>query len=221
MSEKSYTETVRLHIFDGEDRDHYLHIGYFIAWYSSVELGITGLLAMATNSQNLDAFELLVYGMDAKTKVERLRKASKTGVTLGQNLSDRLTFFYDKIIPIRNSLVHSGLTQDPQKTALHFSSLAKLPFYAIGQPQRGAKPTRMPYRKLFEYALWLNFFSDDLIKIINAVPPKIIEIDHPRSPKPPDSKQDQRPSKTPATPGRRERKRARKGQPLRGTKEPD
>jgi hypothetical protein len=213
MGDESYLERTRKNVFDGEDRDHYLHIGYFMSWYSSVELGITFLLAIATGIRNLEAFELLVRGMDARVKIDRLRKAidQSATITIGPNLSSRIDLFYDKIIPVRNNVAHASLASDPQRQTLHFASLAKLPFHAHGLFQHGEPPPSVPLIDIFEHALWLNFFSDDLNKAINQFPRQMLEIDNPRSPMRPVDPQDHPPSKKTSKPGRRERKRARKG----------
>jgi hypothetical protein len=151
--------------------------------------------------------------MDARVKVERLRKAMEKSrvMTMGPNLSGRLSLFYDMIIPIRNKMAHLTLSSDPKKETVHFASIAKLPFYAHGLDQQGERPPSMPLIDVFEHALWLNFFSDDLNKVLNQFPRQTLEIDHPRSPLREAAPKDRPPSKKAATPGRRERKRARKG----------
>jgi hypothetical protein len=74
---QSYLTEVRDKIFGGPDRDMFLHVGYFLCWFAHVELNLTFLLARAINHRQLDDFELLVKGMDARVKCERLRKALK------------------------------------------------------------------------------------------------------------------------------------------------
>ena len=79
-------EKLRSEIFGGPDRDLYLHIGYFMSWFSAVELKITFFLALVLDDRQLEDFELLVKGMDARVKCERLRKACKRrAISIGPN----------------------------------------------------------------------------------------------------------------------------------------
>jgi hypothetical protein len=70
----SYLETVRKRIFEGEDRDLYLHLGHFLAWYSKAELSLTITMAMVLGERDLAAFQQLTKGLDARTKIQRCRK---------------------------------------------------------------------------------------------------------------------------------------------------
>jgi hypothetical protein len=174
-------------------------------------------LAIATGIRNLEAFELLVLGMDARVKVRRLRMAVEQSATLtiGPNLSSRIALFHDKIIPVRNQMAHATLTSDPKRQTLHFASLAKLPSHAHGLLQHGEPPPSIPLIDIFEHALWLNFFSVDLSAVLNQFPQQTLEIDSPRSPMPPADPRGHPSSKKSSKPGRRERKRAGKGQQTR------
>jgi hypothetical protein len=53
-------QNARAQIFAGEDRELYLHVGYFFCWYNQVEWKITMLMAVVMGEKDLAAFNLLV-----------------------------------------------------------------------------------------------------------------------------------------------------------------
>ena len=55
-------------IFGGEDRDLYLHVGYFFNWYNQVEWKITVIMAVVMGERDLVAFDQLVRGMGCGDK---------------------------------------------------------------------------------------------------------------------------------------------------------
>lgn len=216
------TEIVEGHrkrIFESDDRTFYLHVGYFMAWYSACEARITLLLAIATKSENLKSFDLLTRGMDAKVKIERFRLACNGYRKIGDNLKRRLAHFEKKIIPLRNKIAHSHMTTDPSYQGIHFASLSKMPLASFGLYAVGEAPPYQTFREIFEQGLWLNVFNDDLLSVWkNAAHPTEFEIDDPVSPLPPTGHPPSPPSVPPSTPNKRARKRLRKGQPARGKK---
>lgn len=74
MTEQFLRES-RSRIFSGADRDLYLHAGYFMTWFNQIESQLTFLLAKVLGMRDLEQFELLIGGMDARVKCERLKKA--------------------------------------------------------------------------------------------------------------------------------------------------
>jgi hypothetical protein len=63
-------EMYREHIFAGRDCVLYTHIGYFMSWFSAIELHITFWLAVTTGVPSANSFDLLARGMDARIKLE-------------------------------------------------------------------------------------------------------------------------------------------------------
>lgn len=59
-------------IREGADGNLLLDIGYFMTWYSAVELSITLLLAAASGAADFETFDTLCAGTDARVKIERL-----------------------------------------------------------------------------------------------------------------------------------------------------
>jgi hypothetical protein len=185
MEDEAFLGAAQTKVFEGPDRNTYLHIGYFVTWFSAVEVRLTQLLALAVRATNLEGFELLTRGMDARIKLERLRRACRNRGNIGRNLSERLRHFEKRMIPLRNKMAHSFVITDPTYARIHFASVAKLPYAAYGLEQIGENPDSLAIRDVFEHALWLNYFSNDLDKVIRAVQTdasKIFEIDHPLSP---------------------------------------
>lgn len=199
----------------GPDRLLYFHTGYFISRYAMVELRVSLLLAHATNVKDTNAFELLTQGMDVKTKVERFRKAAKGRI--GKNLDARLGVLYDTMRPLRNLVVHAcPATETATQETIGFATLNRVPSFTYGYKKERAA-TEMPMLEFFERAVWLDLFEKDLAAISkNLRGLETYEIDAPRSPLPKAPHQSPDHKEPRATLSRRERRRQRKGQPLRG-----
>jgi hypothetical protein len=99
----------RRKVFNAEDQELYLHLGYFLSWFSAVEAYLTLLIAMLTDSKNLENFDLLARGLQPRQKVERLRILAKKYRPFGPNLTALLELFEWESIPLRNDLSHSRL----------------------------------------------------------------------------------------------------------------
>jgi hypothetical protein len=169
--------------FDGQDGIMFAHIGHFTWNFGIVEMGLTLLLWIFTGRQDVRTFELLVKGMDAKVKVERLRKAIKLhGSAIGPNLKARLAHFESAQINLRNQLAHSDVSL--HDGAFHFGTIAALA-HMLGSEHGAAKT--ISTAQLFERAAWLNLFCQDLMELIGRMPnplptqPLATEIDHPKS----------------------------------------
>ncbi len=174
---------IRNAMFEGPNRDIYLHTGYFMNFFALVEINITYLLGLVLETREPAGFDLLVRGMDARVKVERLRKACKLKERpLGHHIKLRLNYFEQTIIPLRNRLTHAVLTQTDDEGGdggewLHFATLVNLSAKA-GQPESMRTAT------LFERGRWLQLFGQDLNALLNEGFAKTLEINNPQSPVP-------------------------------------
>lgn len=172
-----------------EYQDMYFRVGHFIAEYSTVELAITALLAIISDFKDLEAFHTLTKGMDAKTKVERLRELARTKKLLVEKgpFDARLMHFADKTANLRNKVAHAWLLKskgDPQK--ILFSNIAKLPFDLFKMKKRVKhKPDEIMVDLLWEHTNWLSEFQADIISLI---PPALkgakLELKNPHSMEP-------------------------------------
>lgn len=188
------TELSRDTIYPGADRDLYLDVGFFITWFALVEISLTGLLFGVTRSSDLVTFDILCRGMDARVKIERLRKAAKRHEGIGPNLSARLTYFHDRAIPIRNSLAHGAFSsnEDDGPRRYFVSSLSSLPWKELGQEppaQKSEPPKVITSHELHAWGLWFSLFKEDLRRVYAAGPNGMLEIDQPRSKVPPADRQ--------------------------------
>lgn len=200
---RPFLQRKRIEIFNQDETEIYLHTGYFIHWFSAAELNITMLLARAVQSNDLDSFELLVKGMDARVKCERLRKACGSATRIGPNLQIRLQYFENTMIPLRNKLTHSYVVGLLESDEFHFATLGKMPYAALGLEAAGPKPPSIKRLELFEQGLWLHAFSRDLIAIFPMGEKPGFEIDNPQSPAPPEAR----------PPNPRKDRRAKSGKP--------
>jgi hypothetical protein len=141
---------------------------------------ISHLLAKALGLDTaFDKFEILVSGMDARVKCERLRKASKF-MEAGPNLKARLLHFENKIIPIRNKFSHRVPALRSGSQTIHFVTTANL--QEIPQRKEEEQEEAITYDSLFEHAEWLNWFAQELARALDhsALTGKL-EIDHPKT----------------------------------------
>lgn len=174
-------------IFVGEDRELYLHVGYFITWFNMVELRITAIMAVVLGEKDLEAFNLLVKGMDAETKVIRLKDMRvKKRRGIGENLSRRLDFYRDKCGKLRNRIAHLPLIPgDEKREKFHHASLDRSTERALSMSPLTKLPPadHIGRLELFEKAYWMNFFSDDLGLVLDrCMTESVLEIESPRSP---------------------------------------
>lgn len=203
----------REHIFNGEDRDLYFHLGHFNAWYAGAEIRLTLLLAAAVKATDLRAFDILTKGMDARVKLNRLREASLSFKPIGPNLTARFDVFERHLIPLRNRIAHTYAVLERDNEHISFTSLGKI-------PKRGATPAKedlISTLELFEAGVWLRLFHNDLKAAAKALAhSETLETDHPQSPLLPKVHRADGHKDRATTPGRKERKRLRKGLPTRG-----
>ena len=179
---------VREQVLSGVDRDLYSHVGYFLTWYAQVEFRITGLMAVVAMERDFSAFHILTKGMDAGTKVRRLRELCKTKKReIGPAFSARLQIFKDKHCDLRNRLSHTALVRDENAEKFHFVTLDRLPWRVLGManPFGHQPPDEIDKLTLFEHGLWLQYFGEDLARVIpRAMLGASLEIETPRSPLP-------------------------------------
>jgi hypothetical protein len=169
----------------GVDRDLYLHLGYFNVWFSQVELGLTAIMALVSGADDLEAFHILTKGMDARIKIERLRKVAKSRnpIKKDSNFDIRLKH-YENLVKIRNKLSHNSFANSEEgEPRLFLSNINQLAFEALGQVRPfGEKPEELRFIDLFEHGLWMNFFTTDLVQLIRRKPHGTeLEIENPRS----------------------------------------
>lgn len=168
-----YPEEQEPDLSDFEYQEMYLQVGFFIAEYSTVELGITGLLALLSQFKDPHAFHVLTMGMDAKVKVRRLRQLAgpKNLIAPKGKLAVRLSYFYDHVADLRNKVAHGWLVKskdDPQR--IFFANIASMPFDtedgSAPDPLGRSKPEEILVEILLEYSLWLSDFHKDLVTLI-------------------------------------------------------
>ena len=145
-------------------------VGYFITQYSNVEVAITALLAILSKFDDFEAFHIITKGMDAKTKVERLRELAKAKKLIPKDghLDKRLLHFADKTATLRNKVAHTWLLKskgEPQK--ILFSNLARLPFDLFKMKKRPTpKPDEILVDVLWEHSNWLSQLLLDMLSLI-------------------------------------------------------
>jgi hypothetical protein len=162
--------------------------GYYLYWFASVEIVITHLLVHVLGYDgDPEKVDILVSGMDARVKCERLKRASDRYKPLGPNLSELLEHFADKHIDLRNLISHSrpeietGYHRPNGEALIHFSTLgkvynpSKLPIR--GRPLGIAAPSR-PLREIYERAEWLRLFYFPLLRVFRVAGDlAVLEID--------------------------------------------
>jgi hypothetical protein len=174
---------IRSVVFEGEeDRTLYLHLGYFIMQFSIVELLITELLNKATGDMDYEKFDLLVRGMDARVKCERLKQA-KQFFPLGPNLKARIDHFEMTMVPLRNRITHSW-TQTHDDGRIYFATVGRI----VGSKSVPTHSTT--YDEVLVHGLWLNLLCRDLLSALRLSGTKMCEINDPQSGLPKDDPHD-------------------------------
>jgi hypothetical protein len=190
MTDHSFLEAERARIFSGEDRDLYLHVGYFFTWFNHVEWSLTNLMAIVMGDTDLSAFHVLVKRLEGQAKVNRFIELCKVkNRQIEQSLSDRLKHYKKKICPFRNTLAHSALCRDEKEPRFHYMQLDRMPWKALGMdiPDGLNKqpPDHIDAITLFEHGCWLHSFNEDLTDVIYcAIKQEPLGMKSPRSPLP-------------------------------------
>jgi hypothetical protein len=183
----------------------YGHVGHFICWFGVVELHLTAILARALSFQDLERFDYLVRGMDAKTKIERLFGSSGYYCQLGPNLCERLERFKSVSSSIRNTIVHSW--PHFENDVLHLGSIGSLPPTARFWRKTKTPAPTIKLSDLFVEAFWLRDLAHDLEWVLTQPASETLEIIEPRSGLPPEG------HPRPLKPAPRARGRRRAGKP--------
>ena len=179
----SYLETIRKREFGRDERDLYMHLGYFVTWYNHAEFCLTIIMAMVLRERDLAAFHQLTMGLDARSKIRRFRKiCAIKKQPIGPNLDTRLTHFYDTICKFRDRASHTALARGETEEKFYFNSPDRMPWRELGMDPKAPPAASIEHIKVFEYGWFLHNFSDDLLKVNQkAIAGLPLEIDHPQS----------------------------------------
>jgi hypothetical protein len=206
-------EVLRDAFLKGEASTLPVHLGYFFQWYSVAEVSITTMLAWVLDFYNLEKLEYLVRGMDGRVKCERLRQAARAYRPLGPELEVRLEYFQQKVVPLRNKLVHTWPYLNVKTGRIYFMSTG----VPGGTPDelekrfKSGKAKTIHLDDLFGYGAWLHLFAQDLTDALCAsIDGGALEIASPQSDRPKGFQKGHPPKAGPAKPDRRARKRRKK-----------
>lgn len=181
----SNIEEVRKREFERPaERELYLHLGHFFAWYNAAEFSLTLTIAMMLRESDLAAFHALTKGLDARSKIRRLKQICKIKKrAIGPNLTERLTYFHDTICEFRNTVSHNAIAIGEEGTNFYISAIDRMPWRELGFDTTDEPPAKAIKRlTVFEYGSFLNDFTFDLIAVNRlAAAGQPLEIDHPRS----------------------------------------
>ena len=171
-------------------KDHFLtaeaanlqsNIGHFIMWFGTAEMFLTRLLAHLVGMHDMEKFDLLCKGMDARIKCERFKKAAKQAGGLGKKFSDELSYFEKKSIPLRNRISHSWPVQHEE--TIYFCTVKSGAFSPTDFKKDG---TEISTLALFAEGFWLNGFAKNIhlamVSVFSEGPIEIVDdIPNPQS----------------------------------------
>ncbi|MGC5777587.1 hypothetical protein [Methylobacterium sp. NFXW15] len=144
--------------------EFYTLLGYFTLNFCTCEAIITRLLSWVLDMQDENKFDLLVRGMDARTKCERLRQAAQVYSPMEAKLEARVLHYLTVVIPTRNKLMHSW----PQMhgDSIYFTTVSlRAPGLEFLNPHttRPLAP-HIEINEFFRQGMWLGEFADDLLR---------------------------------------------------------
>jgi hypothetical protein len=180
MNQKELQKLIDKNINVG-DQQFAVISGHFLTWYAMVDLGLLMILSALSDANDLRAFEALCAGLDAKAKVERIRKMAKLKGGIGPNFSAQLEHFYSKITRARNRLVHNaGRLNSKNRSRIQYISLELLEQAQAEVSNLDQLAHHSTVHELFAHAAWLRLFTGDVSKArvfldINGV----LEVDQP------------------------------------------
>lgn len=190
LSPEQVTE-YRAKLLAGSDSNLVADVGFFMIWYSTVDLAFTNLLSVAARATDLDIFDSLCGSMDLRDKIRRFRRIRRLRGGVGPDLDCRLTYLDQKCRPIRNRLAHCSLSlSEAQKGNYLASTLGSMPWDDFGEVkpkgQKMSPPVIYTPAQLVGWGVWLSKFATDLsIAHDNALKNGEFEIILPRTPAPP------------------------------------
>jgi hypothetical protein len=184
-------EAGRLRAYQRPEGDMFADVGFFMCWFATAEYVLTSLLAFSTASRDFEAFDILCRGMDARVKIERLRKSAARHGGIGPNLTKRLDVFEKGAIHLRNKIVHNAIThnEDDGDRRYFLSGPANAPWAELGMvaPKTSQRPIVVRSVDLYAWGTWLSFFTEDLNTVSRKAMKRLaLEIDEPKSRLPPE-----------------------------------
>lgn len=156
---------------------HYAIVGKFFTNFAFCELILTHLLAHLIKARDMEAFELVVRGMDARVKSERMRRAFAKYGLMGEGFKVRLDFFDKHAIPLRNLLAHNA----------HFAPSHDADHLLIGRPSKPAsflpgESETVSVERIEDVSDWLHGWAMAIATTLPIRDGQIFEIDHPAMP---------------------------------------
>ena len=162
-----------------EEIRHYAIVGRFFTNFAFCELILSQLLAHLIKARDMEAFELVVRGMDARIKSERVRRAFARYGLMGSGFKTRLNFFDKRAIPLRNLLAHNAHFA-PSLAADHLliGYLSKPASFSPGESER------VSVKRIEDISDWLYDWAMVIACSLPLHDGKIFETNHPTMPQP-------------------------------------
>jgi hypothetical protein len=164
----------------------FARVGFFITAFGMSEYNLSRIMCLAFRAGDIERFDFVMRGMDARAKIERLQSGNGVHYELGPNLTTRLENMKKRSLPVRNFLAHSFLAYENER--IYFSSLGAGPHVDNVRLTKSGAPYITKANLLIE-SMWLRVFFDDLGSVVTAWDkshPEKFEIISPKSglPKP-------------------------------------
>lgn len=185
MSESPQHYGVPVALWDNNTEELSKVLGFFLVSFGRLEMVITALLADVLGYENdYERFGILSQGLDAKTKVLRLKLAARRyRKPVGGMLRKSLADFVKTDCAIRNSICHSWPTLDRQGI-VHFGSLHEIPDYLGRGPRRplGINPPAHAIGHIYFRAIWMHNLERSLLQLGRVRPLPALEVADPTPP---------------------------------------
>jgi len=157
-------------------------IGHFLSWYGIAEMGVTNILFALSKASDLSRFSILCRGMDAKTKIERIKQLAALDHGIGHNLAARLDYFHRRIAGLRNRIAHSAVREKSNSPGHYQILTIGIWDHLTEFDDLDSIGTDFTAKEILGLAAWLMAFSDDVGQAISAINAgKIPEIDDPQT----------------------------------------
>lgn len=153
---------LRKRFFEGEYGELASHLGTYLMFFGTAEVHLTTMMAAAAGITDFDSAEILIRGMDARVKIERLRQAvKKDDKKLGPNLNALVEVYLQKCLPLRNKIAHSWPLTEGR--SVHFGSMTTIKKATKGGETIDlASVDTVHLDDLMSQAMWLNTLTQDL-----------------------------------------------------------